>query len=292
MNKKDLTFKKKYLKLRTDLLKISKQEGKIAKKIDILYNSFTSKAIKNFNPIFSLLKKHPQFSYKISKPTQIKIFNSSSENLPELILEISLLNLPKSIQPPTNPIDIHVNYYKSSKVSELELEKHILIGKISQFILNNKSKLTQKLTNQSISYQTSLSPLLKIHSEYEKSYIEKYHILKNYHLPIFKEYLKTGITLNHQSSMGFDFLWNFPVNDNNYENVIELKLLENDELLITNLESPNSNVEQVYKEKVDKINDFIKFHFLHTSFMSYIKTPKVYPEILSNLITISRNIVG
>lgn len=285
MTKEQKYFLKKYIQYQKKINKIYNSLYTSQSKFSKNYTSFLSNIRKTLNPVFNKIKSNDQFSYKIEKDNIIKIFKSIPNTSPDLILEITFLNLSPTIfnLDNTKSIGLHLNYYNSSKDFKWELEKSIFLGEISKFILKNESKVLNKIDQLYKAKLKVITPIIKKITNLNELFTQYTNFNKNFlHTYILKD-LKTGISLSLKSfNSSIIHPYNLTIDSINYKNIIKIKLLESNELLITNI-GDSSNTEQTHIINLNDIQENIKTRIISSKLIPYITSPQVYVELRSFL---------
>ena len=288
MTKQEETFSKELIKDLINISLLKKKKKSYQKKTFLVVSNFNKKLDKVFNPIFKIVNLNNQFLYKINYPKSnklysIHIFKYNKEKQPELFLEINLHNLPKHIEDNTNNIYLTLNPFKLKSSYEELLENNIFLGKISQSLFENKTSFLTKINKASIIY---LNQLKFIYPKYISSIEQITNFQTRYinrQWPNFIKCLKEGIPLNLTNSIDPQSL---PLSLTTPEgltisNIIKIKLLNDNELLVTSLEDVNSlnktdhtlTLETPYHLQMP-----IHFLLFFKSF-GYYKLPNIYAKV-------------
>ena len=289
MTKQEEIFSKKLIKSITTLFSLKKKTKFYKDKTKNSHSNFLKKIDKVFNPIFKIVDLNNQFSYKIiypqkTKPYLIQIFKHTKENQLELFLEIVLYNLPKHVKSNINNIYLVLNTFKLKDNYEELLKNNIFLGKISQSLYKNSTTFLSKINKASIIYLNQLKHLYPKYVLYNEKKIHFRAKYINQQWPNFVKCLKEGISFNLTNELdptSAPLKFYSPESQEFINNVVGIKLLENNKLLITNLEDINSSNET--NHIISYKDDFTlqsNFHFLlFFIFFGYYKLPNIYAKM-------------
>lgn len=276
MNKKKLT--NLYLKQQ----KIQSKSSSINTKLSKFYEKYLKQIDNVFIPLIKQSNSNPQIQWKVSSLSQKPIYCLQciklipNTNSYELILDISIYNLktPNKI----NIKDIKLNSYKTSNNFEWELEKNILIGEISKYFIKNQSKILSKINNSLTFYFNKLELLFPTTQKYHELTSRVANEIIDYHTPYFLEYLKQGILIESISPK-------HPLHDilgeGEIAKVTKIKLLENNELLVTGLKDVNSDISETHIIKEFNVKKRFPFLLDHHCVRTY-KFPEIYSEVIQS----------
>ena len=283
MTEKDRAFKQKYLKLFFKKQNTRSSFKKLLNKHQNNYLNYISKVNKVFNPLLLKINNNPEFLYKISTKKfgfEVYYINNNKE---ELILELYIKNLliPQS-KSLIGEIDIDLNFYKNTNINiEKKLKCLILVGDISKYLIKDKAKIISKLTSLSNNLLKKQLPLKSKIFLLQEKYVKEYNIVKNYHAYQLFEYLNKGVELNltHpliEKPYSLSSKITPPI-----QNIKEVKLINSKEIKFTHLNNLNNLATTTLKR--ENLLTFIKDEFLSSPFIEYITYPKIYPEIVHEI---------
>ena len=279
MTEKELKLKKKLLKLYSIRFEYYKEVAETTSKISKNFNQFF---LDSYNLILILLKKNTEYisSYNAIK-RKIEISKKSSNNSPNLILDISFINLLKLNDPSHPPLDIKLTPYTTNENNEWELDKLIIIGKISNIIKRSKPKIFSKIPSY---FFKNLTKFKKLNSQKDKLIIKEeksFYNTKKAQYSFFLQNLKKGIEFNKNHPHGLPII-EFPTIT--LANITKITLLKNDSILVTSLDNidfPEDYTEDLLKLK--NLESFIYDSLLIVPVLDRISLPSFYPQLFKEL---------
>jgi len=289
MTKKEEIYFNNFQKLLKKRQKLRITLSKNLVKAEPHHKILISKIEKSFNFLKKLHLNH-SFSYKfIPKPRsnsyQIQFFKTVNNNDLVLIFEVFILNIPTNPYCDPNNVEIKFNQYSSHYDFKWELEKNILIGEISEFLLKNNKNLISKITTYSNSYINSINKIApkveNLHLLLKQNLLD----IKTLHSNNLYKYLRKGISLS--TSCKYNNI-SFSLSDDSgidYKNIIEVKLLESNELQVITLKEPDSEVKSTHILQIEgRITEFIEDNLSDARFFIYIKSIEIYDKIVQFLL--------